>query len=73
MLDFYRLSDLECPDFVGTTGPGCCPKGQRHINHHPIDHSYKCHENTNLSRVPQLSEAPIHTSKLKYVPNLLQA
>ena len=23
-LDFYRLSDLECPDFVGTTGFGCC-------------------------------------------------
>ena len=20
ILDFYRLSDLECPDFVGTTG-----------------------------------------------------
>ena len=27
ILDFYRLSDLECPDFVGTTGLGffvCC-------------------------------------------------
>ena len=24
ILDFYRLSDLECPDFVGTTGFGCC-------------------------------------------------
>ena len=23
-LDFYRLSDLGCPDFVGTTGLGCC-------------------------------------------------
>ena len=22
ILDFYRLSDLECPDFVGTTGLG---------------------------------------------------
>ena len=21
---FYRLSDLECPDFVITTGLGCC-------------------------------------------------
>ena len=24
ILEFYRLSDLECPDFVGTTGLGCC-------------------------------------------------
>ena len=24
ILDFYRLSDLECPDFVVTTGLGCC-------------------------------------------------
>ena len=24
ILDFYRLSDLERPDFVGTTGLGCC-------------------------------------------------
>ena len=24
ILDFYRLSDLECPAFVGTTGFGCC-------------------------------------------------
>ena len=24
ILDFYRLSDLACPDFVGTTGLGCC-------------------------------------------------
>ena len=24
ILDFYRLSDLEGPDFVGTTGLGCC-------------------------------------------------
>ena len=24
ILNFYRLSDLECPDFVGTTGLGCC-------------------------------------------------
>ena len=24
ILDFYRLSDLECPDFAGTTGLGCC-------------------------------------------------
>ena len=24
ILDFYRLSDLVCPDFVGTTGLGCC-------------------------------------------------
>ena len=23
-LDFSRLSDLECPDFVGTTRLGCC-------------------------------------------------
>ena len=45
----------------------------RHINHPLIDNPYKCHKNTNLSRVPQLSKAPIHTSKLKYVPNLLQA
>ena len=22
--EFYRLSDLECPDFVGTTDLGCC-------------------------------------------------
>ena len=46
--------------------------GQRHVNHSPIDHPYKCHENTNYSRVPQLSKAPIPTSKWKYVPNLLQ-
>ena len=46
--------------------------GQRHVNHPPIDHPYKCHENTNHSRVPQLSKAPIPTSKWKYVPNLLQ-
>ena len=26
--------------------------GQRHVNHPPIDHPYKCHENTNHSRVP---------------------
>ena len=37
--------------------------GQRHVNHSPIDHPYKCHENTNHSRVPQLSKAPIPTSK----------
>ena len=24
ILDFYCLSDLGCPDFVGTTGLGCC-------------------------------------------------
>ena len=24
ILEFYRLSDLECPDFVGTTSLGCC-------------------------------------------------
>ena len=24
ILDFYRLSDLGCPDFMGTTGLGCC-------------------------------------------------
>ena len=24
ILDFYRLSNLECPDFVGTTGLGWC-------------------------------------------------
>ena len=24
ILDFYRLSDLVCPVFVGTTGLGCC-------------------------------------------------
>ena len=47
--------------------------GHRHENHRPLDHRYKCHENTNHSRVPQLPKAPIHTSKLKYVPNLLQA
>ena len=47
--------------------------GHRHVNHPPIDHLYKCHENTNYSRVPQLSKAPFHTSKLKYVPNRLQA
>ena len=23
VLDFYRLSDLVCPDFVGTAGLGC--------------------------------------------------
>ena len=45
----------------------------RHLNHPPIDHAYKCHENTNDSRVSQLSKAPIHTSKLKYVPDRLQA
>ena len=48
------------------------PLGQRHVNHPPIDHPYKCHENTNHSRVPQLSKAPIPISKWKYVPNLLQ-
>ena len=37
--------------------------GQRQVNHPPIDHLYKCHENTNHSRVPQLSKAPIPTSK----------
>ena len=37
--------------------------GQRHVNHSPIDHPYKRHENTNHSRVPQLSKAPIPTSK----------
>ena len=47
-------------------------QGHTHINHSPIDHPYKCHENTNHSRVRQLSKALIHTSKLKYVPNLLQ-
>ena len=47
--------------------------GHRHVNHRPIDHPFKCHENTNHSHVPQLPKAPIHTSKLKYVPNLLQA
>ena len=46
--------------------------GQRHVNHPPIDHPYKCHKNTNHSHVSQLSKAPIPTSKLKYVPNLLQ-
>ena len=46
--------------------------GQRHVNHPPIDHPYKCHGNTNHSRVPQLSKAPIPTSKWKYGPNLLQ-
>ena len=46
--------------------------GQRHVNHSPIHYPYKCHENTNHSRVPQLSKAPIPTSKWKYVPNLLQ-
>ena len=24
ILDFYRLPDLVCPDFVGNTGLGCC-------------------------------------------------
>ena len=24
ILDFYRLSDLVCPDIVNTTGLGCC-------------------------------------------------
>ena len=24
ILDLYRLSDLGCVDFVGTTGLGCC-------------------------------------------------
>ena len=24
ILDFYRLSDSMCPDFVGITGLGCC-------------------------------------------------
>ena len=24
ILDFYCLSDLVCPGFVGTTGLGCC-------------------------------------------------
>ena len=50
------------------------PHGHRHLNHPPIDHPYICHENTNHSRIPQLSKAPIHTSKFKkYIPNLLQA
>ena len=34
--------------------------GQRHVNHPLIDHPYKCHENINGSRVPQLSKAPIY-------------
>ena len=24
IFEFYRLSDLVCPEFVGTTGIGCC-------------------------------------------------
>ena len=24
IMDFYRLSDLVCPDFVDTSGLGCC-------------------------------------------------
>ena len=24
ILDFYRLSNSVCPDFVGITGLGCC-------------------------------------------------
>ena len=28
--------------------------GHRHINHPSIDHPYKCHENANHSRIPQL-------------------
>ena len=33
---------------------------QRHVNHPSIDHHYKCQENNNYSRVPQLSlKAPI--------------
>ena len=24
ILDFYRLSDLGCPDFLGTASRGCC-------------------------------------------------
>ena len=26
--------------------------GQRHVNHPPMDHPYKCHENNNHSHVP---------------------
>ena len=33
--------------------------GQRHINHPPLDHPYKCHENNSHSRVPQLSKQQI--------------
>ena len=41
----------------------CFTSGQRHVNPPPIDHPYKCHENNNHPRVPQLSKAPIPTSK----------
>ena len=34
-------------------------RAQTYINLPPIDHPYKFHENTNYSRVPQLSNAPI--------------
>ena len=46
---------------------------QRHINHPPIDHLYKCHENTSHSCGPQLSNALIPTRKLKDVLTRLQA
>ena len=62
--DVRKQHDLYVNNLVGD--------GQRHVNRSPIDHPYKCHENTNHSRVPQLSKAPIPTSKWKYVPNLLQ-
>ena len=44
----------------------------RHVNHPPLDHHYKCHENTNRSRVSQFSKAPIPTSKLMNVQNTMQ-
>ena len=43
------------------------------VNHRPIDQHYKWHESTNRSHVPQLSKATIPTSKLKYIPNPMQA
>ena len=46
--------------------------GQSNVNPLPIAHHYKCHENTNRSRVSQLSNVTIPISKLKYVPNPMQ-
>ena len=66
------LSTNDIYNFHGYDASSLSVHGQRHVNHPPIDHPYKCHENTNHSRVPQLSKAPIPTRKWKYVPNLLQ-
>ena len=69
LIDVYRLTPngilslSYLTSFIGDWCTSLVIVGQRHVNRSPIDHPYKCHENTNHSRVPQLSKAPIPTSK----------